>query len=188
MLLSYDTKRLSLKLLNESHAPLVLEFYQKNKAYFNPYEPLQPSGFYTIAYQEAALRADNLLFLRASSLRYYLFEKNNDNHIIGTVCFYHIYHHPYATCKLGYRLDKRFQKKGYAYEALCYLIPIIFNEQKIDRLEADILPRNAASIHFITKLGFTNEGIVRSSCEIAGKREDHLRFSLLSTDPLPTPH
>ncbi|WP_066713608.1 GNAT family N-acetyltransferase [Clostridium sp. Marseille-P299] len=184
----YNTQRLTLKLLNESAAPMVLDFYNKNKAFFSPYEPLQSTEFYTIAYQEAALKADNLLFLRASSLRYYLFEKGNENHIIGTICFYHIYHLPYATCKIGYRLDKDSIKKGYAYEALSYLIPILFHELNIDRIEADILPSNTASIQFITKLGFTYEGISRNSCEIAGKRENHLRFSLLSNDPLPTFH
>lgn len=186
MQLFYKTDRLLLKLLNEKDAPMVLDFYKRNKDFFSPYEPQQSSAFYTIAYQEAALRADNLLFLRASSLRYYIFEKNKENNVIGTVSFYHLYHHPYASCKLGYRLDKNAQKKGGAYEALCFLIPHLLRDLKIHRIEADIMPDNIPSIKLISKLGFSFEGITRDSCEISGIRENHLRFSLLSTDTLPS--
>lgn len=186
MQMMYTTDRLSLKLLNENYASMVLDFYQRNRDFFRPYEPQQSNQFYTIAFQESALRADNLLFLRASSLRYYIFEKNKEQNVIGTVSFYHLYHQPYASCKLGYRLDKDAQKNGFAYEALCFLIPKLIQDHKIYRIEADIMPNNISSIKLITKLGFSFEGIARDSCEISGKRENHLRFSLLSTDPLPS--
>lgn len=185
MQLFYTTDRLLIKLLNEEDAPMVLDFYKRNKEFFHPYEPQASNEFYTIAFQEAALRADNILFLRASSLRYYIFEKHNVQKVIGTVSFYHLYHRPYASCKLGYRLDKESQKKGIAHEALCFLIPHLLHDHNIHRIEADIMPNNIPSIKVISKLGFSFEGVARDCCEISGKRENHLRFSLLSSDPLP---
>lgn len=185
MQLSYQTNRLLLRVLNEDSAPLVLNFYQKNRHVFFPFEPLQPEKFYTLAYQEAALKAETQLFLRASSLRYYVFERSNENHIIGTICFSHILHAPYNSCKVGYRLDIDAQKKGYAYEALSFLLPLIFTDQRLYRVEADIMPENEASIQLIERLGFFKEGLARSNCEISGVRKDHLRYSLLASDEKP---
>lgn len=185
MLPEYTTNRLLLRILDESYAPLVLQFYKKNIDTFRPFEPSVSEKFYTIAYQEAALKAETLLFLRASSLRYYLFDKNAPDTVLGTICFYQVQSTPYNSCKLGYRLDKDAQKNGYAYEALSYILPYLFRELKLQRMEAEILPDNKASLLLIERLGFSYEGISRSSCEIAGERRDHLRYSLVSSDFMP---
>lgn len=185
MLLEYTTNRLLLRVLDETYAKPVLDFYQRNRDIFHPYEPLVSENFYTLAYQEAALKAEFTLFLRASSLRYYLFDITDQTTIIGTICLYHILSTPYNSCKLGYRLDKQAQKSGYAYEALSYLLPYFFKEYKLRRIEAEIMPENKDSLLLIERLGFSYEGISRSCCEIAGERKDHFRYSLISSDLMP---
>lgn len=182
MRLIYQTERLTIQLLNEDSASLVLEFYQRNKEIFEPWEPLCPKEFYTLAYQEAALKAEFQLFLRANSIRYYIFERTNDHRIVGTLSFYHILYSPYNSCKLGYRLDKDNHGKGYAFEAISYLLPLLFKEQKLHRIEAEIMENNVPSLKLINRLGFTFEGFTREGCEIFGTPTDFLRYSLLSHD------
>jgi len=185
MLQQYITNRLIMRILNEESANKVLDFHLENRDTFSPFEPLQPAEFYTLTYQEAALKAETRLLLRASSLRYYLFDLSDDTRILGTICFYHMLPSPYNSCKLGYRIHKMAQKKGYAYEALSYLLPLVFTELGLHRIEADILPENKDSLQLIERLGFTYEGISRSSCEISGVRRDHLHYTLTSFDQMP---
>lgn len=185
---TYLTERLSLHILEENSASMVLEFYKRNHPYFQPYAPELPNEFFTISYQEAALKAEYQLYLKSSSLRYYIFEADREDHVIGTVCFCHITGSPYNSCKLGYRIDRQYWKRGYAYETLSFLIPLIIKNQKIHRIELEIMPENTASVHLADCLGFSFEGIARDCCEISGKRESHFRYSLLSTDPMPKPY
>ena len=54
----YETPRLHLKVLNENHAADVLDFLQKNKAFFEPFEAQKKPSYYTLSYQTENLKAD----------------------------------------------------------------------------------------------------------------------------------
>ncbi|MBE5960403.1 MAG: GNAT family N-acetyltransferase [Lachnospiraceae bacterium] len=183
MKFQYITDRLILQVLDEMAAPLVLHFYETNKDCFDEWEPMRPASFYTVGYQRNVLEAEKKLFFTSSSVRYYLFEKTSPDKIIGSICFYQILKSPYNSCNLGYKIDTAHQHKGYAYEALSALIPEVFQTLRLYRIQADIMPKNTASIHLITRLGFTEEGLMRGCYEIHGTRTDHTRYALLATDP-----
>lgn len=65
-------------------------------------------------------------------------------------------------------------------EALKAAIRYIFEEWKLHRIEANIIPRNAASIRVIEKLGFEREGYCRKYLKINGIWEDHYSYALLN--------
>ncbi|MDD5934926.1 MAG: GNAT family protein [Clostridiales bacterium] len=180
----YMTKRLILKHLDETSAPYVLSFYQENQKLFEPWEPAHPARFYTLNYQMTLLAAERNLASRSQAIRYFLFEKQNPNKIIGTVNFYHMLRSPNSSCKLGYKLASGVWHQGYAYEAISFLLPIVFHSYRLHRIEAEVMPTNQRSIRLIKRLGFTYEGIARQSCEINGCFEDHCRFSLLKSECL----
>ncbi len=182
MKFQYITDRLILQVLDEMAAPLVLQFYQTNKDAFDQWEPKRPDTFYTTRYQRSVLQAEKKLFFSSSSVRYYLFEKTSPDKIIGSICFYQILNSPYCSCNLGYKIDASHQHKGYALEALKTLIPEVFHTLRLYRIQADIMPTNSASIRLITRLGFTQEGLMRGSYEICGTRTDHIRYALLADD------
>ncbi len=50
------------------------------------------------------------------------------------------------------------------------------------RLEAACLPRNAASLRVLEKVGFGREGLARRYLRINGEWEDHLLFALIEED------
>lgn len=182
MLFTYNTKRLNLTVLSSDDASIVLDFYLNNRASFEMWEPLHDENFYTLNYQAYNLDAEMRLFLKNQRLRYYLFEKGMSTNIIGTVSFSNILNQPAGTCNIGYRIDSRHQRLGYAKEALYFLIPVVMSEIHISRIEANIMPSNIPSINLIESLGFVYEGVARSSCEIRGSRKDHLRYSLIESD------
>ncbi len=71
-------------------------------------------------------------------------------------------------------------KKGYITEAIKEGIKIIFDEYGLHRIEANIMPRNLASLRVTEKLGFLNEGISKKYIKINGKWEDHIHMVLLN--------
>lgn len=176
----YTTSHLILRTLDESAAPMVLLFYQENKDYFEPWEPAKPTRFYTLNYQVTLLAAERNMKSRSQSIRYFLYEHNNPHEIIGCINFYHIIRSPECSCKLGYKLAATAQHKGYAYEAISFLLPLIMNYYSLYRVEADIMPTNEASIALIKRLKFSYEGLSQQFCEIQGQRRDHYRFAFLS--------
>ena len=55
-----------------------------------------------------------------------------------------------------------------------------FGSLGLKKLNADVLPRNAASIRLHESLGFASNGLFRDYVRVEGRLEDAFRFSLLS--------
>ena len=86
------------------------------------------------------------------------------------------------SASLGYWIGKRFSRKGYMYEALEILLPSLFLDLRLNRIEAATLKNNVASRGLLEKIGFVKEGICRSYLKINGKWQDHVLYSLLEED------
>ena len=118
--------------------------------------------------------------LQQKAIRFWLFEKGNPDHIIGTMSIQHISRGIFQSCVIGYKMDAEYRNMGYMTEALHFLVSFIFTELKLHRIEAYVNPDNVASIHLLKKLEFTEEGIAHGSAWIQGVWQDHLRFALIS--------
>ena len=66
--------------------------------------------------------------------------------------------------------------------ALQVLLPTLFGELNLHRVEAACIPSNAPSIRVLEKCGFTREGLARRYLCINGAWQDHLLFGLLHED------
>lgn len=176
----YETKRLHLHVLTPDFCELVLHFYEKNRTFFAPYEPICPDSYYTNSYQYNTLLAEQQMFLEQKNVRFYLFEKEDPETIIGTISFSNITHGFFKSAITGYKLDARFQHQGYAFEAMQKGIEIMFYELKLHRLTAYIMKNNLPSIRLIEKLYFSYEGIATEYALIHGKWEDHLQYALIN--------
>lgn len=182
MQLLYETDRLYLAVCGEEQAAQILRFITENRAAFEPWEPLHSPLFYTEEYQRRTLRAEFKQTLQACHVRYYLSLKSSPEEIMGTVSFSHIHNIDDKSCKLGYKIAYSHQRQGYAREALSFLLPVFGKEQELHRIEADIMPANTASLRLIESLGFSCEGIARSSHEVRGRWEDHARYAFILDD------
>jgi len=180
MNISYNTKRLSLRILQARDADKVLAFYKRNKFHFEPWEAKRAFNFYTLSYQRASLTIEEDLMKRKSLLRLWIFLKDKPDLIIGTVNFYNIKNGDNASCQIGYKIDRKYIKKGYAYEAIKFSIELMQEKYNLHRIEAKIMPKNLASIKLIEKLGFKCEGLSPSKVKINGRFEDHFIYSYIS--------
>ena len=174
------TDRLLLKVLGPESAPMVLKFYQKNRDIFEKYEPVIGNDFYTLAHQKKILDFEHKNILRLVMIRYWIFNKDNPNEIIGTLSYRNIVRPIYACCTVGYKMDRDNMNKGYCSEAIKATIPLLVEDFDIHRFEALILPDNMPSIHMVEKLGFKFEGILRDKIIINGERLDHCMYAYLA--------
>lgn len=176
----YNTERLTLKVLDKSSAEIVLDYYLRNRDFLGEWEPLRSEEFYTKAYQEELIENDLSQIENKNLLRLWIFKKNEENRIIGSIGFSNIVWGIFLSCFLGYKLDKDEINNGYMTEAIKKGIDIVFNEYGLHRIEANIMPRNKQSLSVTKKLGFYHEGIAQEYLKINGIWEDHIHMVLLN--------
>jgi len=71
---------------------------------------------------------------------------------------------------------------GYAYEAMLALLQFGFSELQLNRVEADIDPRNERSARLLRRLGFKQEGLLRERWIVQDEVSDSALFGLLRVD------
>jgi RimJ/RimL family protein N-acetyltransferase len=81
--------------------------------------------------------------------------------------------------ELGYAMGRAHWGKGYMNEALQALLSHAFEVMDLRRLEADVDPRNTASIRTLERLGFQKEGYLRERWHVNGEIQDALFYGLL---------
>jgi len=177
---AYETERLLLKILDKSDAELVFDYYLRNKHFLEEWEPLKEKNFYLIDYQQEQLEKDLGNMKNNSLLRLWVFKKQEQKKIIGSIGFNNIVRGAFQSCHLGYKLDQDEINNGYITEAIQKGIDIIFNGFKLHRIEANIMPKNTRSLRVVEKLGFYNEGLAYKYLKIDGKWEDHIHMVLLN--------
>jgi len=85
-----------------------------------------------------------------------------NNKLIGSVAI-EDWNTTHKWCEIGWGLNPKFQKQGYAFEAVKCLINHIFDDLKMNRISIVIWDGNNASKKLAEKLGFIQEGIERKA-------------------------
>ena len=81
--------------------------------------------------------------------------------------------------EIGFTIDPKFQRKGYAQEAVSAVIRLMFNDYGKHRIIASVDPQNQKSINLLEKLGFKKEGCFRKSVFIDGQWVDDCIYAVL---------
>lgn len=84
----------------------------------------------------------------------------------------------YALPNVGYILHPNAWGRGFAAEALAAAIGHVFAVRDVDRLTADVDPRNGASIRVLQKLGFRESGRAARTWRIGDEWCDSIYFAL----------
>lgn len=175
----FETERLILRTLSIDDASLLQDYLQSNRGFLEEWEPKREDGFYTIDNIRNIIMSETEVNANKNGLSLYILRKE-ENRIIGNIKLNNIVYGVFLSCFAGYKLDKYEQSKGYMTEALGEMVRIAFEEYKLHRIEANIMPRNKASIRVVEKAGFVKEGTSRKYLKINGKWEDHDHFVILN--------
>jgi RimJ/RimL family protein N-acetyltransferase len=101
-----------------------------------------------------------------------------DNQLIGSITLFNLdFNHRRA--EIGYALGRDYWGQGYMNEALMAVLKYAFEELDLHRIEADVDPRNTASIKTVERLGFQREGYLRERWQINGEIQDAFFYGLL---------
>ena len=82
-------------------------------------------------------------------------------------------------CDVGYALNREYWGKGYLGEAMTAALDYAFNELDLNRVEADIDPRNDASARLLERKLFQKEGYLRERWIVNGEICDTVFYGLL---------
>jgi [ribosomal protein S5]-alanine N-acetyltransferase len=176
------TDRLLLRPLQESDAPALLVIFSNEKVM--QYWSTPPWDSIDIA---QTLISRDLKAMAAGEYICLGIERLEDHVLIGTVTLFNL-DKQCRRAEIGYGMAHPAWGKGYMHEALSALLDFGFSELKLNRVEADIDPRNLASAKSLERLGFNREGYLRERWIVDGVVSDTALYGLLVREWKNTTH
>ena len=158
----------------------VLDYYLRNRDFFSKAEPERTDTYFTAEYQLQLQELEKKKIEKGLSAYYYGSLKTDPNRIIFSVSYVNIRKAPYYSTIFGYDLDEELQGHGYATEAILASIDDVLKKHEIHRIEARVLPDNIKSVSILENVGFSYEGIEKSSILLRGKFRDHKRYAYIN--------
>ena len=177
-MLALDTDNLRLAVLRKSEAARVTEYLLNNRDFHKQFSQTHTEDYFTVSTQKKYLAYDCNSFLEGSLVPLWITLKD-DNKIIGRVSFFNFAYGGMMSCACGYHLDKDQTGKGYMTETLKSAMAFVFDEYKMHRIEAFIVPENEPSLNLVKRVGFHYEGKRNSYMHINGRYRDHEAFYML---------
>jgi RimJ/RimL family protein N-acetyltransferase len=170
------TPRLRLRPLRDADAPGLFAMFSDPRVT----RYLSRPAWSDIASAHERIALDRQALLDGKYLRLGI-ERTDDNHLIGECSlFNHV--EQCRRAELGYGMSFGAWGRGYMHEALVALLAFAFEQLALNRMEADIDPRNTASAKSLERLGFRKEGHLRERWIVAGEVSDTALYGLLASD------
>jgi len=168
-------------------APVMADYQQwsdlreQSRAFLTPWEPIWPSDDLTRSGFRRRLRryAEDAAEDRAYP---FVIVRDEDNAIVGGVTVANVRRGIVQAGTIGYWIGQQFAGRGYMTSALNVLLPTLFGELNLHRVEAACIPTNRASVRVLEKCGFAREGLARRYLCINGIWQDHYLYGLLDED------
>lgn len=152
-----------------------------SKSFLTPWEPAwDASSCSRRAYMRFLKNSSYLANMdRAYS---FLIFKSDDKSLIGGINIGNIRRGASQSASIGYWIGRQYTRKGYMNEALNILLPSLFIDFRLNRIEAATLQENVASRNLLKKIGFKKEGELRNYLQINGVWRNHIMYGLLKAD------
>jgi len=167
--------------LELSDAEDLLKLEVENRDFFQLYSPLKDEKFYTIDGQVERIEKNVLLTKQDSVYSFGIF-LTDSKQLIGNVTLSEVARGNYQSCWVGYYLDRKHNGKGYMTKAVKLVVDYGFNELKLHRIEAGVMPHNIRSIKVLEKAGFHKEGIAIENVKINGRWENHQTLAIVNNE------
>ena len=106
----------------------------------------------------------------------------DDDAPVGVFNLSEIVRGSFRSAYLGYYALAPHAGDGYMKEGLALALAAAFRRLRLHRVEANIQPRNVASLALVLGAGFRREGFSRRYLMIGGRWRDHERWAMLAED------
>jgi ribosomal-protein-alanine N-acetyltransferase len=121
---------------------------------------------------------------RLPNCRCFLVERLDGGGFVGAINASEIVHGNLRSCYLGYYAFVGQTGQGFMTEGMRQVIAILFREEKLHRVEANIQPDNGPSRALVQRLGFRLEGFSPRYLKIGGRWCDHERWAMVADEHL----
>lgn len=115
---------------------------------------------------------------KAGTMLVWAIEFKSTLKVIGT-CGFVSFAHEHRRAELGYALNRKYWRQGYAAEAAAAIVAHGFKAMNLNRIEAHVSPEHLPSQRVLEKCGFQAEGILRRHEMIKGRWHDSKIYSIL---------
>ena len=159
-----------------SLAEQAVDYYKRNRAFLETFEPVRSEEFFTLEYQQTVLKKEMADYEAKTAFRFYIIPMEQPSKIIGVIGLNNVVWGAFCSAFLGYKLDKDYVGNGYMSMAVKMLTKYAFEELGLHRIEANVMPKNKASLRVLEKNQFINEGISKYYLNINGVWEDHIHM------------
>jgi ribosomal-protein-alanine N-acetyltransferase len=102
--------------------------------------------------------------------------------LVGVINLNEIVRGLFQSAYLGYYAFEPFAGEGYMTEGVTLVLDQAFGPLGLNRLEANVQPRNKRSSRLISRLGFRLEGFSPRYLKIGGRWCDHERWAVLADE------
>ena len=142
----------------------------ENREFLEQWEPVREADFFRLEAQKADIEA---AVADAAADRRYAFGIFAEGELVGRLALNQIVRGVFQNAYLGYSIGERWNGRGLASEAVGVAVEFAFGDLGLHRVQAAVMPRNAASIRVLEKNGFREEGYAVGYLCINGVWEDH---------------
>lgn len=148
-----------------------------SRVFLTPWESTQPGvDNFSPAYFERVLST------QSETNHRFLVCDAASGRIMGALSLGNVVRGAFQSCYAGYWIGSEFAGQGYMTEALTLALRHAFEDLKLHRVEANIVPENAASKALVRKLGMRPEGIAQRYLCINGRWRDHEHWAMTLED------
>ena len=152
-----------------------------SKSFLVPWEPSWNASSCTRRAYLRYFKNSNYLANMDRAYSFLIF-KTDDKTLLGGINIGNVRRGVSQSASLGYWIGEKHSRNGYMKEALRLLIPSLFVDLRLNRIEAATLEENIASKNLLKKIGFKKEGVLRKYLKINGTWRDHILYGLLEND------
>ena len=160
-----------------------LELQLRNREYWRASGPRRDDEWYTVARQRMDLEAQAVD--RAEG-RHLSFGVHLGAELVGRVSLSNIVRGPFLNASLGYAIDERHAGRGIGTAAVAGVVAIAW-EEGLHRVQAAVMPGNAASKRVLEKVGFRHEGLALRYLRLDEVWSDHELWAITVEDELRAP-
>lgn len=175
--LTLTGRSIELRILTPENAEELLNYYERNKEYLEPFEPSRDNKFYTLESQKNDLIESYKQYLNGTGLSFGIFIKDK---FIGKIKVSNIVMGVFKNAFIGYSIDEDEQGKGYMKEAVKLATSYCFEDIGLHRIEATTLVDNLKSQAVLRNCGFNEIGTSEKYLFINGEWRDHKIFCKLN--------
>ena len=152
-----------------------------SKSFLVPWEPSWNASSCTRRAYLRYFKNSNYLANMDRAYSFLIF-KTDDKTLLGGINIGNVRRGVSQSASFGYWIGEKHSRNGYMKEALKLLIPSLFVDLRLNRIEAATLEENIASKNLLKKIGFKKEGVLRKYLKINGTWRDHILYGLLEND------